>query len=60
MIFQMTNYEPVLLSICQDLDIEFNIQYLRLTTVKELLNNIVNDLSDNFEKRFSQQICVYI
>lgn len=37
MIFQMTNYEPVLLSICQDLDIEFNIQYLRLTTVKELL-----------------------
>ena len=33
----MTNYEPVLLSICQDFDIEFNIQYLRLTTVKELL-----------------------
>lgn len=33
----MTNYELVLLSICQDLDIEFNIQYLRLTTVKELL-----------------------
>ncbi len=60
MIFQMTNYEPVLLSICQDLDIEFNIQYLRLTTVKRIVDNIVNDLTNTFEKRFSQSDSVYI
>lgn len=58
----MTNYEPVLLSICQDLDIEFNIQYsvFEIDNSKRIVDNIVNDLTNTFEKRFSQSDSVYI
>ena len=55
MIFQMTNYEPVLLSICQDLDSVFEID-----NSKRIVDNIVNDLTNTFEKRFSQSDSVYI
>ena len=58
----MTNYEPVLLNICQDLDIEFNIQYsvFEIDNSKRIVDNIVNDLTNTFEKRFSQSDSVYI
>ena len=42
------------------MDIDYNIPCLKLTTVKKIVNNIVNDLKNKYEKSFSQEDSVII